>query len=119
MVIVGRGGQVILKDEPGVLHIRIEAPMEDRIQRVKEEIRAQRNLANTDLELRRAAQDRIIERDAISADYLRRFYHVDWEEPTLYHLVINTGKVSIDQALDMIAVLAKAIEGEKAGMIPA
>ena len=27
MVIIGRGGQVILKDRPNVLHVRIEAPL--------------------------------------------------------------------------------------------
>ncbi|HZW02857.1 MAG TPA: cytidylate kinase-like family protein, partial [Anaerolineaceae bacterium] len=35
VVIVGRGGQVILKDKPDVLHVRIEAPFDDRVQRVK------------------------------------------------------------------------------------
>ena len=37
MVIIGRGGQVILKDRPGVLHVRIEAPLETRILRVRNE----------------------------------------------------------------------------------
>ncbi len=34
-VIVGRGGQVILQDAPDVLHVRIETPLEERIQRVR------------------------------------------------------------------------------------
>ncbi len=34
MVIVGRGGQALLKDMPGVLHVRIISPLENRIQRV-------------------------------------------------------------------------------------
>ena len=29
LVLVGRGGQVILRDKPGVLHVRIQAPMGD------------------------------------------------------------------------------------------
>ena len=110
LVIVGRAGQVILKDNPGVLHVRIEAPLEERIQRVKEQIRATRNLFHADIELRRDAQDLIIERDAASIDYLSRFYRVNWEDPTLYHLVINSGKLSIEQSADLIAHMAKVIE---------
>ncbi len=113
LVIVGRAGQVILKDNPGVLHVRIEAPLEDRIQRVKEQIKAERKLYHADIELRRDAQDLIIERDAASIDYLNRFYHVDLDDPLLYHLVINTGKVSIGQAAEIIIQLVKQIQVEE------
>jgi cytidylate kinase len=101
-VIVGRGGQVILHGYPGVLHVRIEAPTEDRIQRVKEQFRQNRQ-PTADIELRRAAQDWILDRDAASADYIRRFYHEDWGDTLLYHLVINTGMLGIDQAAEVIA----------------
>lgn len=37
IVIVGRGGQAILKDKPDVLHVRIEAPLEARILRVHDQ----------------------------------------------------------------------------------
>ncbi len=36
-VIVGRGGQVLLKDLPGILHVRFLAPFDVRIQRIMEE----------------------------------------------------------------------------------
>jgi len=110
VLIIGRGGQVILKDGPDVLHVRIEAPLEYRIQRVKEQVKSTRKLYHADIELRREAQDLIIERDAASADYLSRFYHVDWADPMLYHLVINTGKMSIDHAAGLVAQLAREIQ---------
>ncbi len=113
IVIIGRAGQVILKDNPGVLHVRIEAPLEERIQRIKEQIRQARKLYHADIELRRDAQDTIIERDAASADYLRRFYHVDWDDPLLYHLVINTGRLSIERSAEIIAELAKELHIEE------
>jgi len=119
-VIVGRAGQVILKEKKDVIHIRIEAPTEDRIQRVKEEFRHSRQAFHADIELRRDAQDWMNGRDMASADYLRRFYDIQWDDPLLYHLMINTGKVSIDQAVDIITRLvvemapAKAEPEEKA-----
>jgi CMP/dCMP kinase len=100
MVVLGRGGQVVLKDCADVLHIRVEAPLEDRIQRVKIEQKIER----------RAAQDLINERDEASADYIKRFYGVDWSDPLLYHLVINTGKLEIAHAAQMICDYARWLQ---------
>ena len=36
VVIVGRGGQAILRDQPGVLHVRVIARAEDRLRRTQE-----------------------------------------------------------------------------------
>lgn len=111
-VIVGRGGQVILQDFPDVLHVRIEAPYENRIQRA----RSSPKLANRSfigpLEARRAAQDLIEASDFASADYLKRFYGVDWSDPMLYHILINTDKLSIEQAANLISEAARQLERE-------
>jgi cytidylate kinase len=103
VVIVGRGGQVLLQNEPDVLHVRIEAPLETRILRVREQWRPD----GTQLDLRRLAQDLIQEKDAASADYLQHFYNVRWDDPNLYHLILNTGKLGIDQAVDLLVLLAQ------------
>jgi cytidylate kinase len=107
MVIVGRGGQVLLKDTPGVLHIRIVAPIEDRIQRVKTQLKSQSNEYQADIETRRMAQDMIVNRDLASADYIKKFYDVDWADPLLYHAVINMGKYNVEQVAQIIAVMAQ------------
>lgn len=107
VVIVGRGGQVLLREDPGVLHIRVEAPMEDRIQRVREQLRATRVIYTADIEPRRQAQDLILARDAASADYIHHFYNEDWTNPMLYHAIINTGRLSLEQAAQCIAHMAK------------
>jgi len=119
LIIVGRGGQVILRDEPDVFHVRIEAPMEERIMRVKEMVRSEQRLDNTDIELRRRAQDRIVERDAASADYLRRFYHSDWADPLLYHMVLNPGRMTVFQASEIIATAVRELHPSQASHEPA
>jgi CMP/dCMP kinase len=105
LVILGRASQVVLKDMPDVLHIRIVAPLEDRIQRVKEELKVKRQTFQADVETRREAQDLILERDAASADYIKRFYMYDWTDPTLYHAVLNTGRLSLERATQIIVDL--------------
>jgi cytidylate kinase len=113
VVIVGRGGQVILQNEPDVLHVRIEAPLETRLLRVREQWQP----FTTRVDLRRAAQDMILEKDAISADYLQHFYNVRWDDSSLYHVIINTDKLSIDQAAHMLAQLVKEFSPQLAGMV--
>ena len=114
MVIVGRGGQIILKDHADVLHVRIEAPMEERIQRVKEQLKQEKQAFQADINLRRAAQDVIVTRDFASADYIQQYYAVDWADPLLYHIVLNSAKVTVEQAAQIIVELIKMQESEPA-----
>jgi cytidylate kinase len=99
VVVMGRGGQMVLKDSPAAVHVRVEAPLEDRIQRVKIEQKLER----------RPAQELIEARDGNSADYLRHFYSVDWANPLLYHVVLNTGLLEIDQAAQLVVQLVNSL----------
>lgn len=85
VVIVGRGGQAILQDKPDVLHVRIVAPYQVRVKNLVE----RENLSLG------GAKDIAIKHDRASAEYLKRFYNIDWEDPMLYDLVINTHKYNI------------------------
>jgi cytidylate kinase len=44
--------------------------------------------------------------DAARRDYLKRFYGVGDESPTHYDLVLNTDKLAVDQAAELISVAA-------------
>ena len=92
VVIVGRGGQAILKDKPDVLHVRIEAPYNARVDRLCQ--RENFSLAG--------AKDTAIKHDRKSAEYLKRFYAIDWADTLPYDLVINTGKLNTDAASHLI-----------------
>ncbi len=92
VVIVGRGGQVVLKDKPNVVHIRLEAPLETRIARVQKDAH---------LSYQRA-QQLINQRDEESAQYLECYHKVRWDDPSLYHLILNTGKVDPEAAAQII-----------------
>lgn len=93
LVIIGRGGQAILKDAHGVLHVRIEAPLGSRVMRIQEE----ENLSLG------AARARVDERDQAAAAYLKRFYEINWHNSLLYHLVINTGRWDLEAAAHIVA----------------
>jgi cytidylate kinase len=99
-VIIGRGGQVILQDQPGVLHIRVVAPVSDRIHR----------LLKTEAYTPDQATDMVMKRDEAAASYLHRFYDIDWNDPLLYNLVINTGRWSIEASAQIIVTAVSHME---------
>ena len=102
MVILGRGSQVLLQNEPEVLHVRIEAALEERIQRVKEQLKTEQQSYQADVDIRRQAQDLIEQRDYASYDYIKRFYQANWINPLLYHVILNTSKLSLERATQLI-----------------
>jgi cytidylate kinase len=94
VVIVGRGAQAILADRRDVLHIRIVAPLAARIAYV---VRRE-NLAPD------AARARILTVDRDRAHYLQEVEHARPDNPHLYDLTINTGVLTLDDAVDLIAL---------------
>lgn len=95
MVITGRGGQALFQDNPDVIHVRVIAPLAKRVENVMKQQDVDEN----------EAKKIIKKHDNTAADYLRKTYKIDWSDPTLYHLVINTDKVDFDKAARMIADL--------------
>ena len=100
VVVVGRGGQAILRDVPGVLHVRIIAGREDRVPRLMADEHLSRMEANS----------RMGEHDQASAQYIKRFYGIDWADPQHYHLVLNSSLLGVEGAAQVIAAAAREIE---------
>jgi len=92
VIIVGRGGQAILKEKPGVLHVRLFAPQGARALRVKD---------RENLPLGEAA-DLVLRKDQAASAYLKRFYDIEWDNSLLYHLMVNTGKWELEDVAQLI-----------------
>ncbi len=99
VLILGRGAQVVLRKHPCALHVQIVAPAAYRVQVV---------MASQGLS-KREAQSRVRDSDRARSDYLRRYYDVDWLDPTLYHLTINTGRIPISTAVELIVTAQQAL----------
>ena len=92
VVIVGRGGQVILKDTPGVLHVRVIAPFETRVGRLMEQRGYEEKMAQRMI--------RQIDRD--SSGYLSNYFEASIDNGDLYDLVINTRAMTLKESVEMI-----------------
>jgi cytidylate kinase len=97
VVLVGRGSQVFLSDRPGCLHLKISAPLDYRIKRVMEK------KGITEKE----AKDVIHKRDKARSSYIRDFYQQDWNDVSLYHLIVNTAKMKTEA---IVATVKEAIK---------
>ena len=96
VMIVGRGGQCILREQAEVVNIRIIASMSDRIARLQ--------IESPDLSDAQA-QKKIETMDKKSREYIKFYFKADWNNPQLYDIMINTSRVSDDKAVEWLAGL--------------
>jgi cytidylate kinase len=102
VVLLGRGGQVILQNHPGTLHVRIVAPLEIRVNWLQQESSFPADEARICL----------IQSDNVRTRYLRQNYDKHLDNPMLYHLTINTGLLDLPQAVKLITQTAQDLRKE-------
>jgi len=100
-VITGRNGALILAGWPGALHVILDGPVEQRIQRAAEEY---------GIGVERAAKRQKRE-DQMRADMSIEFYGWDPREATRYDLMVNTGTMDLDTCVDIIVQAARVKAG--------
>ncbi len=91
-IIVGRGAGIILGDMRGVLKLRLVAPVEHRARYQARTIGM--NLGDAEAEVQRTDSER--------RSYIRRMFNVDWDDPTLYDIVINSARTDSDTAVRIV-----------------
>ncbi len=92
VIIVGRAGQIILRDHPNVLHVKVIAPAFLRAKRIAA-------LLNISID---AAKAQIQASDRSRRSYLKKFYHARWDDPELYDLIVNTARLEPSQAACLV-----------------
>jgi cytidylate kinase len=95
VVILGRGSQYILNDLPDAYHILLIDRFENRVGFMQK---------NYDLSESRATQV-VKNEDKRRMNLYRKLGKSDYDNPDLYHLVLNMGRVNRDKALELISDL--------------
>lgn len=91
-IIVGRGGQFILRDRPDTYHVLMVAEKADRIKFMEK---------HYDL-LPTQAKNVVNTHDKRRLNLLRRFQEDDFDQPKFYDLVLNMSKLSMEKAADIV-----------------
>lgn len=105
MVLIGRGGQMILQEWPQIVHVQLVADETVRIERVRE----WEGLSEEE------AIARIRRFNRSRAAFHKKFWKVDVWDPRLYDVVVNTTRLSYDNAAEMVVLAVRA----KAARAPA
>ena len=105
VVILGRGASAVLKDVADVLNVFVEAPLETRVERI----------AKRDDTSEESAEQRVKRDDKLRRKFMRRYYSTKWASPDNYDLVVDTGELSDDQAIEQILAALHALPARADG----
>jgi len=97
-VIVGRGSQHFLRDRQDTLRVFLYAPKEDKIRRL---------LARGKGEEEAKQLVDIVDRDR--ADFIQKYFHVEWPDRAIYHTMINTA-IGDEAVAHMILEVMKTLD---------
>ena len=97
-VIVGRGAQHFLRNRPDTLRVFLYAPKEDKVRRLlargKSENEAEQLVDSVDRE---------------RADFIQKYFHVEWPDRAIYHTMINT-TIGDEAVVQMILDFTKTLD---------
>ena len=101
-VIVGRCADYILKDRKNVLKVFIYSDMEDKINRAVKYYNMDRN----------KAEKEISKIDKLRGNHYRYYTGKDWKDYSNYDICINSDKIGVEKAADLIIEMSKKLENE-------
>jgi cytidylate kinase len=98
VVILGRGSQYILNDHPDAHHVLLIDTFENRVRFMQK---------HYDLSQGRATQT-VKNEDRRRFNLYKKLGKTDYDNPELYHLVLNMNRIHLEKALELISDLIKS-----------
>ncbi|MFH1137505.1 MAG: cytidylate kinase-like family protein [Pseudomonadota bacterium] len=98
VVIVGQGVQFILDQDPEVIKIFLTAALPDRVEFMEK---------NYEL-TKKQAEQMVSREDARRTTFLGKLDPRDPNDPNLYHLCLNTSRISLEKAEELVIDLVQA-----------
>ncbi len=102
-VLVGRGGQYVLRDHPSAYHLLLVAEHDDRVRFMMENYNLTEEQARNTIRVHGKRRRNLY----------RKFGREDYDHAVLYHLVLNMSKLSIEKASDIVCNLIKPLPSEE------
>jgi cytidylate kinase len=99
-VIVGRGAQHFLRIRPDTLRVFLYAPRENKVRRLLARGKSEKD-----------AQQLVDTVDRERADFIQKYFNVEWPDRAVYHSMINTA-VGDEAVVNMILDLMKTVDAK-------
>ena len=93
VILVGRGGFALFKGYADVLNVRIQAPFSVRVKRVMD-----KKVFTSQAK----AEEFVRESDQVRRDFVNSMYTERWDSASAFDLVIDTGKISSELAIEWL-----------------
>jgi cytidylate kinase len=97
-VIVGRGSQQFLKGRPDTLRVFLYAPREDKVRRLLARGKSEKE-----------AQELVDTVDRERADFIQKYFNVEWPDRSIYHTMMNTA-IGDEAVVNLILSWTKAYD---------
>jgi hypothetical protein len=97
-VIVGRGSQQFLKNRKDTLRVFLYAPREDKVRRLLSRGKSEKD-----------SEELVDTVDRERADFIQKYFNVDWPDRSIYHVMLNTA-IGDECTADMILSLAQTFQ---------
>ena len=101
-VIVGRGSQQFLKDRSDTLRVFLYASREQKVKRLIARGKGEKE-----------AEELVDSVDRDRADFIKKYFNVEWPDRAIYHLMINTA-LGDEDVIHMILGLKEAYRAKTA-----
>src|ERR1700681_4382892 len=101
-VIVGRGSQHFLRDRPDTLRVFLYAPRENKVRRLLARGKSEKE-----------AEQLVDSVDRERADFIQKYFHVEWPDRAIYHTMMNTA-LGDEAVLHMILDLMHTLDSKEA-----
>ena len=95
VILIGRAANIVTRHREDVLHVRLVAPQAQRVERLQ----ADRKLT------RKSALAALRREDLGRARYVKKYFETDIDEPTQYHLTLNTAWLPGQRVVDLLTDL--------------
>jgi cytidylate kinase len=99
VLIKGWGVATLLRDLPGVISVRVCAPMDFRVRVLMDRL---------DTKDATALREQLERYDAARARTMRAYFNIEQEDARLYHIVLNTERLSIAACVKTVSELAES-----------
>jgi cytidylate kinase len=101
LVVIGRGAPMLLRDRTDALRVFVTAPVDARVNRLRE--RTGCTAEDAAREIKKSDQHRLA--------YMQQYYSVNWRDPSLYDVIVNTEHIDLDSAAMLVVEAAKRRAG--------
>ncbi len=102
VILMGRGGQWLLRGVPHVIRLRVIAPFDVRVKRLAKKLAGQMGEQTN----QKRVVDMVRRDDAEKLGRMRYLYEVDIRDPAYYDITISTDKLPPEAAVEVIASAA-------------